>query len=73
MLDNRPRLLIWDQGRKPSIQGTSSVGVCLYLRWDKFANGNLAGNYFSFPSFEDFLDFEESEERIDGRQEKGVP
>jgi len=34
---------------------------------------SIAGNYFSFPSFEDFLEFEESEERIDGRQEKGVP
>jgi len=66
-------VLIWDRGRKPSIQGTSSVSVCLHLRWDKSANGNSAGNYFSFPSFEDFLDFEESEERIDGRQEKGVP
>lgn len=37
------------------------------------ANGIVAGNYFSFPSFEDFLEFEESEERIDGRQENGVP
>ncbi|KAG9247891.1 hypothetical protein BJ878DRAFT_538885 [Calycina marina] len=31
-----------------------------------------AGNYFSFPSFEDFLKYEE-EARIDGRQEKGIP
>ena len=37
------------------------------------AKSVVAGNYFSFPSFEDFLEFEESEERIDGRQEKGVP
>jgi hypothetical protein len=33
----------------------------------------IAGNYFSFPSFEDFQDFLENEERIDGRPEKGVP
>jgi len=31
------------------------------------------GNYFSFPSFEYFEDYQEGEERIDGRQEKGVP
>ena len=33
----------------------------------------IAGNYFSFPSFEAFQDFLENEQRIEGRQEKGVP
>ncbi len=32
----------------------------------------IAGNYFSFPSFEDFQFFEEDEENIDGRLDKGV-
>jgi len=31
------------------------------------------GNYFSFPSFEYFEDYQESQERIDGRQEQDVP
>lgn len=34
---------------------------------------SAAGNYFSFPSFEDFLEYEEEEARIDGRQQKGIP
>ncbi|KAH8794848.1 hypothetical protein BGZ57DRAFT_325394 [Hyaloscypha finlandica] len=31
------------------------------------------GNYFSFPSFEYFEDYQESQERIDGRQDQDVP
>ncbi|KAE9374821.1 hypothetical protein N431DRAFT_438225 [Stipitochalara longipes BDJ] len=31
------------------------------------------GNYFSFPSFEYFEDYQEQGERIDGRQEQDVP
>jgi hypothetical protein len=33
----------------------------------------IGGNYFSFPSFEYFEDYQESQERIDGRQEQDVP
>jgi len=32
-----------------------------------------SGNYFSFPSFEDFQEYREDEETLDGRQEKGIP
>jgi len=31
------------------------------------------GNYFSFPSFEYFEDYQENGERIDGRQDQDVP
>jgi len=31
------------------------------------------GNYYSFPSFEYFEDYQENEERIDGRQDQGMP
>jgi len=31
------------------------------------------GNYFSFPSFEYFEDYQESPDRIDGRQDQDVP
>lgn len=33
----------------------------------------IGGNYFSFPSFEYFEDYQENEESIDGRQDQGVP
>ncbi|TVY19075.1 hypothetical protein LARI1_G000854 [Lachnellula arida] len=32
-----------------------------------------SGNYFSFPSFEDFQAFQENEERIAAMHDKGVP
>jgi hypothetical protein len=38
---------------------------------DQVKIANSSGNYFSFPSFEDFGESEE--ERIDGRIAKGVP
>lgn len=32
-----------------------------------------SANYFSFPSFEDFQEYHQDQERREGRQESGVP